>query len=175
MLLTGYRKIISRPECNPSFQSLHCIAHLDEEISGVLPYINAELGGHQYTKEPPSVTFKVHGRLITLHPRKIAINALESPEQADKILEWLKSQINEIWSRRYEIEPSYKPAPTPTLLEVLKLLPRTNCKACGQPTCTVFAVQIMEGGKGAEDCPGLSQDERWELQEYLNQFSSEQK
>jgi ArsR family metal-binding transcriptional regulator len=171
MLLTGYKKEISRPECNPNFQSLHCIAHLDDDIGSVLPYLNAELGGHQYTPDPPSVTFKSQGRLITLHPRKIAINALESAEQAEKILEWLKIQINEIWARRDEIEPSYKPAPTPTLLGILKLLPRTNCKVCGQPTCLVFATQIMEGGKSPEDCPNLRQDEQKELQDYLSKFN----
>lgn len=171
MILTSYKKEIFLPECNPSFQSLHCIAHLNDDISAVLPYLNADLGGHQYTKDPPSVTFKIHGRLVTLHPRKIAINALESAEQADRILEWLKVQINEIWERRNEIEPSYKPAPAPTLLEVLKLLPRTNCKACGQPTCLVFATQIMEGGRSPEDCPGLDGDRRRELKDYLSRFS----
>ena len=76
MLLTGYRKEIFRPECNPQFQSLHCIAYLNEDIAAVLPYLNAVLGGHQYLKEPPSLTLKVHGKLITLHPREIAVNAL---------------------------------------------------------------------------------------------------
>jgi hypothetical protein len=32
MLLKSYRKEIFRPECNPSFQSLHCIAYLDQDI-----------------------------------------------------------------------------------------------------------------------------------------------
>ncbi|MBI5205561.1 MAG: Fe-S cluster protein [Nitrospirae bacterium] len=171
MLLTGYVKDISLPVCNSSFQSLHCIAHLNEDISEVLPYLNTELGGHQYTQEPPSVTFKIHGRLITIHPDKIAINALESAEQADKILEWLKKEINDIWERRNEIEPSYKRAATPALLDILKLLPRTNCKKCGQATCLVLATQIMEGGKGPDHCPPLNEAERLKLEGYLNQFS----
>ncbi len=29
MLLKEYRKEIFRPECNPNFKSLHCIARLD--------------------------------------------------------------------------------------------------------------------------------------------------
>lgn len=171
MLLTGYIKDISLPVCNSSFQSLHCIAYLNEDITEVLPYLNAELGGHQYIKEPPSVTFKINGRLITVHPKKIAVNALESAEQADKILEWLRRQINDIWERREEIEPSYKRAASPTLLDILKLLPRTNCKKCGQPTCLVFATQIMEGGKGPEHCPSLNEAERRKFEDYLNQFS----
>lgn len=32
MLLKSYTKEIFRPECNPSFQSLHCIAHLNQDI-----------------------------------------------------------------------------------------------------------------------------------------------
>ncbi len=174
MLLSSYVKDISLPVCNASFQSLHCIAHLTEDISEVLPYLNAELGGHQYTKDPPSLTFKINGRLITLHPKKIAINALESAEQADKILEWLKEQINDVWGRRAEIEPSYKRAATPTLLDILKLLPRTNCKKCGQPTCLVLATQIMEGGKGPEHCPSLGNVEYKKLDDYLNKFGRNQ-
>lgn len=171
MLLTSYVKDISLPVCNSNFQSLHCIAHLNEDISEVLPYLNAELGGHQYTREPPSVTFKIHGRLITIHPDKIAINALESAEQADRILEWLKNEINDIWERRNEIEPSYKRTASPALLDILKLLPRTNCRKCGQPTCLVLATQILEGGKGPEHCPPLNEEERRRLEDYLHQFS----
>jgi len=48
MLLKSYAKEIFRPQCNPSFQSLHCIAHLDQGISEVLPYLNAWLGGFAY-------------------------------------------------------------------------------------------------------------------------------
>ena len=39
MLLTSYSKEIFRPECNPSFQSLHCIAHLDQDVSEALPIL----------------------------------------------------------------------------------------------------------------------------------------
>ena len=128
MLLNGYRKEIFRPECNPSFQSLHCIAYLEEDIEAVLPYLNARLGGDEYYREPPAVTFRPQGKLITVQPRQIAVNALRDDEEADKILEWMKREINEAWEKRAEIEPSYESAPKPKLLEILKLLPKTNCR-----------------------------------------------
>ena len=170
MLLTGYRKEIFRPECNPQFQSLHCIAHLDEDITEVLPYLNTVLGGHQYFREPPALTFKHHGKLITLHPREIAVNALRDEEEADKILEWLKEEINETWGKRSEIKPSFETPARPRILEILRLLPKTNCRECGQPTCMVFAAQVAEGGRGAEDCPPLCQEPKERLKEYLRQF-----
>ena len=76
MLLKSYFKEIFRPECNPAFESVHCIAHLDQDISEVLPYLNAVLGGFDYLKDPPAVIFRSQGKLITVHGDKIAINAL---------------------------------------------------------------------------------------------------
>ena len=153
MLLTGYRKEIFRPECNPSFQSLHCVAYLDEDIEAVLPYLNARLGGDEYYQDPPAVTFRPQGKLITVHPKKIAVNALKDEEEADKILEWLKREINEAWEKRADTEPSYESASKPKLLEILKLLPKTNCKLCGEVTCMVFAARVAEGVKGAGGLP----------------------
>lgn len=170
MLLKGYRKEIFRPKCNPSFQSLHCIAHLEQDVSEALPYLNAMLGGFEYLKDPPAVTFKVHGKIITVHPRKIAVNALRDEEEADKILEWLKREINEAWEKRDEIQPKYEGAPKPRILEILKLLPKSNCRECGQPTCMVFASLIAQGAKGPEDCPHLEDEKSHRLQEYMNQF-----
>ena len=170
MLLKSYRKEIFRPECNPSFESLHCIAHLDQDISEVFPYLNAELRGHHFSKDPPSVTFKVHGKLITLHPREIDINALKDEEEADKILKWFKEQINDIWERRDQIEPIFHTLPQPKVIEILKVLPKTNCRECGQPTCMVFATQMAEGGRTPDECPELSEENRKKLEEYLKQF-----
>ena len=170
MLLKNYTKEIFRSVCNPGAQTLHCFAHLEEDIGDSLPYLNAELGGFSYTKDPPSVTFKSQGKLITIHARKIAINALKDEEEAKKIIEWLKREINMVWEKRAEIEPSYESASRPSIIEILKLLPKTNCKECGQLTCMVFASMVAEGAKGPEDCPPLNDDSSKQLSEYLSQF-----
>ncbi len=173
MLLKSYSKEIFRPECNPGFESVHCIAHLDQDISEVLPYLNAVLGGFDYLKDPPAVIFRSQGKLITVHANKIAINALRDEAEADKILNWLKREINEAWGNRENIEPSCEVAPKPKLIVILKLLPKTNCKECGVPTCMVFAARMTEGVKGPEDCPPLGAENKQRLEEYMNQFKFE--
>ena len=170
MLLESYTKDIFRPECNPSFQSLHCIAHLHQDITEALPYLNATLGGFEYLKDPPAVTFRIHGKIITVHPREIAVNALRDEEEAEKILEWLKREINEAWEKRGEIKPKYEGLPKPKLLEILKLLPKTNCLECGQPTCMVFAARVAEGAKGPEQCLPLKEENRIKLEQYMSGF-----
>ena len=173
MFLKEYRKEIFRPECNPNFQSVHCIAHLESDISEVLPYLNTVLGGSTYTQDPPSVTLKLHGKLITLHSQEIAINALSDEEEADKILRWLKQEINETWEKRGQIKPSFQGIPKPKIVDILKLLPRNSCRRCGQATCMVFALLVADGAKGVEDCPGLGDADKTKLKKYLEQFPLE--
>jgi len=170
MLLKSYTKEIFNNECMPSAMSVQCFAHLNEDVGEVLPFLNASLGGHIYIKDPPSVTFKAQGKLITVHPKKIAINALKDEEEATKIVEWLKTEINVAWENRGKIEPSYVSAPAPKVFEILKLLPKTNCKICGQSTCMVFASMVADGGKQVEDCPPLDANNSMKLSEYMSHF-----
>ena len=173
MLLKTYTKEIFRSKCMPGAESVHCFAHLAEDIQNVLPYLNAELGGSSFTKDPASVTFKVHGKLISVHPRKIAINALKDENEAEKILFWLKDVINDTWARRNEIEPSFESARQPVLLEILRLLPKSNCRECNEPTCMVFAARVVEGIKDQNGCPQLDPENRNKLEKYLSQFHFE--
>lgn len=171
MLLTGYHKEIFNPTCNSLFQSVHCIAYLDEDIGEVLPYLNAELGGDTYIKDPPSVTFKANGKLITVHAKKIAVNALKNEAEAHAMLEWLKEEINKAWDNRAAIKPKYDGAAKPHILEIYKLLPRTNCRKCGQPTCMMFSSLAVDGIKGQGDCPSLTPEDAEKLRKYLDRFS----
>ena len=42
-------------------------------------------------------------------------------------------------------------------MEVYKLLPGTNCKQCGQPTCYTFALKLTLGQIELTDCPVLQE------------------
>lgn len=172
MFLTGFKKEIFRSKCNQEAESVHCFAHLNEDISEVIPYLNAEMGGDAFTADPPSVTFKAHGKLITIHPKKIAVNALSGEEEAEKICSWLMREINDIWEKKDEIEPKYEARAEPKVFDILKLLPnQAGCpKECGQTTCMVFAKLLSEGVKTPVDCPHLAQEKKEMLESYLAGF-----
>jgi ArsR family metal-binding transcriptional regulator len=114
---------------------------------------------------------KFQAKLITIYPKMIAINIVNDEAEAENILGWLKKEINHTWERRAEIIPSFERAPRPHILDILRLLPKTNCRECGQPTCLVFATQMSEGTKSPEDCPPLDKQGKKKVQEYLAQFS----
>jgi ArsR family metal-binding transcriptional regulator len=170
MLSKSYRMELFNNECMPSAMTIQCFAHLDQDVSAALPYLNSALGGFEYIKEPPSVTFRAQGKLITVHRQKIAINALKNENEAKKIVEWIIREINDAWEKRDEIEPCYEGMPRPIVIEILKLLPKTNCQECGAPTCMVFATQVAEGGNDAWDCPVLGDENRNKLNAYIGPF-----
>jgi len=43
-------------------------------------------------------------------------------------------------------------------LEIYKLLPKTNCKECGFPTCLAFAMQLAAKKISLEKCPHVSEE-----------------
>ena len=45
-----------------------------------------------------------------------------------------------------------------TGLEIFKLLPKTNCKKCGMPTCLAFAMQLAQKRAKLDDCPDVSEE-----------------
>ncbi|MCD6533383.1 MAG: DUF3786 domain-containing protein [Deltaproteobacteria bacterium] len=39
------------------------------------------------------------------------------------------------------------------ILDLIKMLPRTNCKECGYPTCMAFATYVLREGEDPAKCP----------------------
>lgn len=169
MLVKRYHKEFCRPP-NPEAQHLRCVARLDADISEVLPYLNTALRGHQYFKDIPSLTLKFPGKLVTLYREEVAINIIKNEVEAESFLDWLVEKINETWERRAEITPTFEIAPRPRILEILRLLPKTNCGQCGHSTCMIFAVKTAEGGSRPENCSGLDEKRSKLLWDYLGQF-----
>ncbi len=52
-----------------------------------------------------------------------------------------------------------------TGIEIFKLLPKTNCKECGVPTCLAFAMNLAAGKAALSACPHVSEEAKAKLQE----------
>ncbi len=50
-------------------------------------------------------------------------------------------------------------------IEIFKLLPKTNCKKCGFPTCLAFAMALAQGKAEIAKCPDISEDAKNKLGE----------
>ena len=52
-----------------------------------------------------------------------------------------------------------------TGIQIFKLLPKTNCKECGVPTCLAFAMNLASGKAELDECPYVSDEAREQLAE----------
>ena len=50
-----------------------------------------------------------------------------------------------------------------TGLDIFKLLPKTNCKKCGKPTCLAFAMALAQKRAKLEECPDVSDEAKEKL------------
>jgi len=52
-----------------------------------------------------------------------------------------------------------------TVIQIFKLLPKTNCGECGVPTCLAFAMNLASGKAELDSCPYVSDEAKEQLAE----------
>ncbi len=170
-LIDKYDLEVFTPPCDPGAERFSAIARLQNDISAVLPYLNAALRGAVYNATVPALTWKKAGHNIAFHPYQIAVSNVANRDAAIAEVEGLIRLVNRTWERRAEIEPNYTMRRRPVPLDIYKLLPQTNCQACGQATCFVFATKLALGQIELDACPVLREpqyaDRRTQLLELL--------
>lgn len=58
-------------------------------------------------------------------------------------------------------------------LQIYRLLPRTNCRLCGSPTCYAFAFDLISRSKSLSSCPPLFEEENAESLQSLKDLLGE--
>jgi ArsR family metal-binding transcriptional regulator len=155
MLLQDYTLRIVLADCNPSSEKVNALVELSQDISEVLPYLNTVLKGFQYSDKEKILTVKWREHLITFRPMQIAITKLEDEKEAKAVMKELEEIINDTHQNREKIKPDYSTAKELKSSDVLKLLPGTNCKECGERTCFSFSFKLIRHELEISKCKPL--------------------
>lgn len=155
MFLRGYR-IIGAGQCLADGAQFRVTALFTEDISPLLPYLNAALKYCTYAPAGPTLTLKCKGSPVILHPNRVVVGQLREIDHADDILDALVEFINQVYDRKETINPEFQTKEMPQPQEIYAILPKTNCGDCGDAACLAFAVKLVKGEKRPEDCPHLS-------------------
>jgi ArsR family metal-binding transcriptional regulator len=157
MLIEKYDVEVFSPPCDPGAERYAAKARLTADISEILPYLNGALRGAVYLPEASALTWKKGGHNITFHAYEIATSNVEDRDAAEKELKGLIDLVNRTWEHRAEITPNTTTRQRPTPMAIYRLLPNTNCKKCGEPTCYTFALKLAASQKKLSDCPLLAE------------------
>jgi len=157
MLVQAYKlEINMSPHSSEEFE-YEAIAYVDADLSQTLPYLNAVLPRGIYLPDAPALSWRYENHNICFWPDRIAVDHLESREEAEELVEKLVALVNRVWERRQEIQPDFTTHRPPQPLEVYKLLPGLNCGKCGENSCFNFALKLASGQSSLENCPPLNE------------------
>ncbi len=159
MFLPMVHPEIFLPPCDHTRETVNIIGRCMNDLSPVMPYLNAVMSRAAYQGSAHILRFRFEGHPVTLQPHEIAVGGFADGDEAVAMLTRVQQLINETWDRRQEITPSTLERRRLQALEVYKLLPRTNCGACGETTCFVFANKLAAGKVGIDLCAPICQDD----------------
>lgn len=148
----GKAYIMVLAHCVADASKIRLIAHTEKDISISFPYINAQRNDVSFNKEWPILSFMDGYRMITLYQNRITAAKLDDIVDGWRLLENIRRMVNDVYTRRNEIEPSFEMRRRPPVLEIFKRLPGTNCRECGEKTCIAFASAVWSGERQPSGC-----------------------
>ena len=158
MLIESYNLEVETSDHSTEEFEYEAIAHVDVELAPVLPYLNATLKRCTYLPDEPVLSWRDEGHNIGFWPDRIAVDHLDSREQVEEVVERLVRMVNEVWEKREQIEPKTTTREHLQPLQLLRSLPQTNCKLCGENTCFNFALKLAVDQVQLSQCTPLYDD-----------------
>jgi ArsR family metal-binding transcriptional regulator len=165
-----FLKEISIIETSPCLAEKHLFkarTKASATLTEILPYLNAILERPNYQPNSKSLMFRKGIIGFILQDTSINITRFANMTEFHETLDWIKDLINDTYEKRTDIAPSYTAGKTLHPLTLYKLLPKTNCKECGEPTCMAFAAKLSKYDAKIDDCPLLSKSEFSDFRQLL--------
>ncbi|MEW6220108.1 MAG: LuxR C-terminal-related transcriptional regulator [Thermodesulfobacteriota bacterium] len=129
---------------------------VDTDLTPLFPYLNRTVPGARYLDAPERVQFVFDGIHCHLYAHDIIAAAFQDHDQVVRFGERLLCHLNGLHARKGVLEPDFRRVRPVPALEVYRILPRTNCGRCGQPSCLAFAGALATGRADLDQCPGLA-------------------
>ena len=128
---------------------------LSNDLSPLFPYINAVADQARLYEKPVYIKFVFEKRLCAFYAREGAFTPIDDMAQALEFLGKLFDFIEDISKRRGSIIPNHKKFKPSSALDIYRLLPGSNCRICGYPTCMAFAAALSRQYTSIVNCPHL--------------------
>jgi ArsR family metal-binding transcriptional regulator len=131
-------------------------------LSEVLPYLAALPGVIGFNPEMRTLTFRRPRGFMTLYSHRVSITQVKDAEEGLELFSALTEAINATWENRQKLKPIQTRKKPPGHLDIYALLPKTNCKACGEATCLAFSVSLLLQKKTLQECEPLMSNSSFE-------------
>ena len=129
---------------------------LDGDLGPLFPYINAVAQRAQYYEKPVYIKFVFAERLCAFYPDRGAFTPVRDLAEAMDFLPRLLDFLSDVARRAPDLVPNHKKYKPTSAVDIFRLLPGTNCRACGYATCMAFAAALSRRHTDLSQCPHLT-------------------
>ncbi|MEM2750440.1 MAG: (Fe-S)-binding protein [Nitrososphaerales archaeon] len=150
--------------CTADPERIKFLAQADKPLEDVLPILYLAIPNAKYSEKLGALSYMHQQHLITIFANgRISMTYVKDRNEANQLVEKLRRLINRaiIYLKTYG-----KPNPETvqakkelTPIKIYELLPKTNCKMCGEQSCFAFAAKLLNGEKTLQDCQLLDSKE----------------
>ncbi|MEM3824714.1 MAG: (Fe-S)-binding protein [Candidatus Bathyarchaeia archaeon] len=150
--------------CTADPERIKFLAQADKPLEDVLPILYLAIPNAKYSEKLGALSYNHQQHLITIFANgRIGMTYVKDRNGANQLVEEARRLIN-----RAIIYLKTHGRPNPEIIKVKKeltpakvyeLLPKTNCKMCGEQSCFAFAAKLLNGEKTLQDCPPLDSKE----------------
>jgi len=150
--------------CTADPERIKFLAQADKPLEDVLPILYLAIPNAKYSEKLGALSYMYKQHLITIFANgRIGMTYVRDRNEADRLVEEARRLINRAF---IYLKTNGKPSPEMvqakkelTPVKIYELLPKTNCKMCGEQSCFAFAAKLLNGEKTLQDCPPLESKE----------------
>jgi ArsR family metal-binding transcriptional regulator len=150
--------------CTADPERIKFLAQADKPLEDVLPILYLAIPNAKYSEKLGALSYMHQQHLITVFANgRITMTYVKDRSEADQLVEETRRLINRalIYLKTHG-KPSQEMVQAKkelTPVKIYELLPKTNCKMCGEQSCFAFAAKLLNGEKTLQDCPPLNSKE----------------
>jgi ArsR family metal-binding transcriptional regulator len=150
--------------CTADPERIKFLAQADKPLEDVLSILYLAIPNAKYSEKLGALSYRYKQHLVTIFSSgRIGMTYVKDRSEADQLIEEVKKLINSAFVYlKTHGKPSMEQVQAKkelTPVKIYELLPKTNCRLCGEQSCFTFAAKLLNGEKTLQDCPPLESKE----------------
>lgn len=140
----------------PSFTDptrLRVEAVCGNSLDPLIPYMAKFIRGGAFDPKGPVLAFEEEHRLVSFCGDRLVVCRSDDLLDAWIIIRSAVELILQAWERKDVLTPEKTSRMGIGAVEIFKRLPATNCGLCRRQNCMEFALGLLTGQSGLEQCP----------------------
>lgn len=153
----GYRFALANIECLPHSTHYNVLMDMETSVEDLLPYLAAVLPACTYVHGTGVVQLMDRGHIVAIYPDRLTITDVPGTAEAESLCDEYFNLIERVRRERPRLTPVMRRQRSLSVLDIYRLLPKSNCGLCHLPTCLALAAAVLRRESPVSACPPVTE------------------